>query len=820
MSKFIFIREVNLSEVGVRVLGKQAPGKVQKDSPELTVRPPVLSANTTERLLNRVVLRNRFSEIISVFSFVFLMSRAPLPPGVFPGAAPCVFAQRRDGFLIQIIIGMAVFAGTWSVTTISNALWLSLPLFFFNLFLSLCQLCRAHNTYRWYSYGVWSGWRLLTTLLRDGTPAAFYHTGIEIGVGLGLLIFFQLGFDFLANPGNISKWSMVGLAVLAGVGLGGTTGLSVYSLQVAEVALVFLLTTVTYLCGGGAGMIMGMIMAVISGLANGSLMLKLALFGMAGVLAVLFKDFGKWGTISGACIGFYLLSGQPQWGLAGNSQLLSWGGGLMGFALAPRRFFIWLSDYLPGQTQNTIERQQKLKETISNRLNGIAKIFEEIARDFNAESKENDFSQFDLYSLLDQVRVKNCQHCNQYEICWVKNFYTTYRELFDLMAGAELYGEVGMEHLKGKLRQTCYQQYKLITTVNHSFEKFQQNLFWQSKYENGKNLLTCQLQGMAAFITDLATEVTNDHLFKDGFEAGIKYSLNRLGITAREVIVSAFGSEGLEIRICQKGCKRNRECQNLIAPMLENILGQKYMVWNKRCSLEAGYCYYVLIPAFRYDIATIVCRLPKNGNRYSGDNHSLHQLKDGHFVAILSDGMGHGPKAAEESRITVNVLERLLENGINRDFAIQMVNAMMSLRTPEETFATVDLTMIDLYTARAEFIKIGAAATYIKRGREVWSIKSTSLPVGILNTVDVERTVSQLQAGDLIIMATDGVVDSKADNGNKEDWLVRALSKVEVVGPEALGEYLLNLAKINQDGEPKDDMTVVVLQIDKRDNTP
>jgi stage II sporulation protein E len=808
----------------VGVLAKQAPSKVRKDDwPDLTIRRhSILSAGMAKFRLNRVILKDHIYKIVSIFLFVFLMSRVMLPPGVFPGAAAGVFAQRRGGFIVQIITGIAVFVGTCSVTTVSNALWLSIPLFFFSLFSSLCQPCKSSNTHGLYYYGVWSVWRLVTSLLREGTPAAFYYTGIEIGIGFGLLIFFQSGFDFLANPGKISKWSTVGLAVLAGVGLGGTSGMHIYSLQVAEVVLVFLLTTVAYLGGGGAGLVMGTIMTVISGLTNGSLILKLALFGMAGVLAVLFKDFGKWGTISGACVSFCLLSGQSQCGLAGSSQLLSWGVGMTGFALVPCRFLVRLSDYLPGQTQSAaiLERQQKLKETISNRLNGIAGIFEEIARDFNAKLKENEFCQLDLYALLDQVRVKNCQHCNQYEICWVKNFYATYRELFDLIAEAELYGEIGVEHLKGKLRQTCYQQYKLITTVNHLFEKFQQHLFWQGKYENGKNLLTYQLQGMAAFMTDLAAEVANDHLFKDGFEASIKYSLNRLGIATKEVAVSAFGSEGLEIKICQKGCKRNRECQNLIVPMLENILGQKYMVWNKRCYLETGYCYYVLIPEFRYDIATAVCRLPKNGNRYSGDNHSLHQLKDGHFVAILSDGMGHGTKAAEESRITVNVLEHLLENGINRDFAIQMVNAMMSLRTPEETFATVDLTMIDLYTGKAEFIKIGAASTYIKRGREVWSIKSTSLPVGILNTVDVERTVSQLQAGDLIIMATDGVVDSKADNGNKEDWLVRALSKVEVVGPEALGEYLLNLAMINQDGEPKDDMTIVVLQIDKQDDRP
>jgi stage II sporulation protein E len=805
----------------VGVLTEQAPSKIQKYYwPDLAENPPVFQTRSSQFTMSHLNFKASLIKYVTNFLFVLLMSRAMLPVGIFPGAAPCVFAQRRSGYLSQILNGIAVFIGTFSVTNFANAMWVSLSLFFLNLFLLLCQPAKRTGTQGLSFFGVWTVLRLLTALISERTPTAFYHTGIEIGIGLGLMIFFQFGFDFLANPAKISKWSTIGLAVIAGVVLSGTTGMQIHSLQVAEVALVFLLTTVAYLGGGGAGLVMGIIMAAISGLTNGALVTKLALFGMVGVLAVVFKNFGKWGTIGGACASCYLLSHQLCWGLAGNTQLLSWGVGMAGFALMPRRFFVRISDYLPEQVENAsiLERQQKLKEIISERLSGIANIFEEMAQDFNAETVENDLPKLDLYLLLDQVCVKNCKRCNGYEVCWEKNFYATYRELFDLVACAELYGEVNADHLKGKLRQNCYQQYKLLTTVNHLFEKFQQNLFWQRKYETGKNLLTYQLQGVATFMTDLAAEVTNDHSFKDGFEASIKYSLNKFGITAREVTVTAFGAEGLEIKICQKGCKRNRECQNLIAPMLINILGQKYMVWSKQCYLEAGYCHYVLIPEFKYEVLTTVCRLPKNGNRYSGDNHALHQLKDGHFVAILSDGMGHGPKAAEESRITVSVLERLLENGISRDFAVQMVNSMMSLRTPEESFATVDLTMVDLYTAKAEFIKIGAAATYIKRGREVWSIKSTSLPVGILNTVDMERTVSQLQAGDLIIMVTDGVVDSKADCSNKAEWLVRALSKVEVVGPEALGEYLLNLAKINQDGEPKDDMTVVVLQIDKQED--
>ena len=123
---------------------------------------------------------------------------------------------------------------------------------------------------------------------------------------------------------------------------------------------------------------------------------------------------------------------------------------------------------------------------------------------------------------------------------------------------------------------------------------------------------------------------------------------------------------------------------------------------------------------------------------------------------------------------------------------------------------------LDLYNGHAEFIKIGAASSFVKRGKEVWSIKSTSLPAGILNSVDLERTIVTLQPGDLIIMATDGVIDSKVNHSDKEDWMVRALRQVEVVGPEALGEYLLSLAKINQEGIPKDDMTVIVLQLQEK----
>jgi stage II sporulation protein E len=757
---------------------------------------------------------------LGLFFLAYVMSRVMLPEGIHPGAAPfLIVAQRSRKGRNLLMTGAGVLWGILEVYGMNNIVWngsalliVSLSRFFFS------GIKRTILRELWL-FGVWVGLRLLITVIGHPKSGALNNVVFELGVSLILLFLFQIGHHCLTHPFKILKRSFLGLSLLIGICLAGTRNLQTGLVDFSEVLIVFVLTIASYIGGGGAGTMMGMLVGLVLGLRDDGLVTGMALYGIVGLFTGIMRDFGKWGLVLGGSAGLYLITRQPQFAWVGLQQYLSWGVGMSAFMLTPQQVWSQISGYFPeGDKARTVQRQEKLKEIISVRLNGVAKIFQEMAEEFSSATTQNVVAKTDLYTLLEQVSVKNCRHCNGYEVCWGKNFYSTYHEIFDLLASAELYGEVGPEHLKGKLGQRCYQQYKLLSTVNRLFEKFQTEFFWRRKFDMGKNMISGQLYGMSNFINELADEILNDDIFKEGFETSIKYGLNQLGISATEVAAVSFGTAGLEIRLAQKGCKKERECQNLIAPIVSNIIGERYMVWNKHCYQQEGLCRYSLIPEHRYEIRTTVCKLPKNGNEYSGDNHALHQLKDGHFVTILSDGMGHGRKAGEESRITVNLLERLLEHGISRDFAVKMVNSMMALRSPDESFATVDLSLIDLYNARAEFIKIGAASTYIKRGREILAIKSTSLPAGILNTVDVERTVTQLQSGDLVIMVTDGIVDSKPEQNDKEEWLVRALSKVEVVGPEALGEYLLNLARINQDGEPKDDMTVVVLQINKKED--
>ena len=85
--------------------------------------------------------------------------------------------------------------------------------------------------------------------------------------------------------------------------------------------------------------------------------------------------------------------------------------------------------------------------------------------------------------------------------------------------------------------------------------------------------------------------------------------------------------------------------------------------------------------------------------------------------------------------------------------------------------AAVDMALIDQYSGTCQFLKLGAACTYIKRGNWVECIKSTSLPMGVFQEVDMETITKKLYDGDFVIMVSDGIVDA-LDEPDKEEAMV------------------------------------------------
>lgn len=207
-----------------------------------------------------------------------------------------------------------------------------------------------------------------------------------------------------------------------------------------------------------------------------------------------------------------------------------------------------------------------------------------------------------------------------------------------------------------------------------------------------------------------------------------------------------------------------------------------------------------------------VAKLAKQGSVVSGDSHTIRENK-GQLMMLLSDGMGAGARAAMESSAALALLEKMLDLGFSIDKTIRLVNTVLVLRSPDEMFATLDLALINLYDGQAQLMKIGAAATFIKRGSRVAVIRSQSLPLGILHSIDVETEYEQLEPGDYVVMVSDGLLDARKDLDDKESWIQQFLSDCSEVDPQELAERLLQEASAFIRNDEHDDMTVMVARM-------
>ncbi|WKB37192.1 SpoIIE family protein phosphatase [Terrilactibacillus sp. S3-3] len=174
--------------------------------------------------------------------------------------------------------------------------------------------------------------------------------------------------------------------------------------------------------------------------------------------------------------------------------------------------------------------------------------------------------------------------------------------------------------------------------------------------------------------------------------------------------------------------------------------------------------------------------------------------------------MGNGERADSESSDTLKLLSKVLKSGINETVAIKSINSILSLRTTEEIFSTLDLAMIDLQDAKAKFLKIGSNPSFIKRGNSVRMVDAGNLPMGMIEDFDVDVINEQLKSGDLLIMS-DGIYDAPKHIENKEAWIKRKIREIQTDDPQDIADLILEEVIRAGDGFIEDDMTIVVSKI-------
>lgn len=212
-----------------------------------------------------------------------------------------------------------------------------------------------------------------------------------------------------------------------------------------------------------------------------------------------------------------------------------------------------------------------------------------------------------------------------------------------------------------------------------------------------------------------------------------------------------------------------------------------------------------------YKLSVGIAKCKKSDSVISGDNFINTKLDDGKYLLAISDGMGSGEKANSKSKKVINTLGNLLNTGLEKTSAVNVVNS--ALMTEEEVFATLDATIINLSDGSTEFIKVSSCPTYIKKENKVDMIQTAGLPIGILENMDIDLYGKNLGKGDLVVMVSDGIIDANTEYTPKELWITELLKAVKTDNAQRLADIIMQEAIDQNLGVAKDDMTVLVAKI-------
>ena len=217
----------------------------------------------------------------------------------------------------------------------------------------------------------------------------------------------------------------------------------------------------------------------------------------------------------------------------------------------------------------------------------------------------------------------------------------------------------------------------------------------------------------------------------------------------------------------------------------------------------------------KFKIQMVQVKTTKKGSEVSGDTSIQTQLHDGKVLMAISDGMGSGSNAKKSSSTVIKMLKRLLTTGFDKDISIGLINSSVNLNSNEETYATIDISIFDKKTGNIEFIKNGACPTFVKLGKKVETVKAVSLPAGIVENIDLVVYDKDLKGGEIIVMCSDGVLESNTELVNKEIWVKDLLENIETDDIQKIANILLQESIDNGLGIAKDDMTILIAKVEK-----
>lgn len=323
------------------------------------------------------------------------------------------------------------------------------------------------------------------------------------------------------------------------------------------------------------------------------------------------------------------------------------------------------------------------------------------------------------------------------------------------------------------------------------------------------------LNDVGELIEDFTNQLEQEVPIKKTAAAGIVDALALKGAGVKNLVMLKDKADRYEIYVNLRMNRGRLMTAEAVRQIVERETGLSLVLKDEsRNIVGRNYDIICMKEKPEFKCLTAVRRMSRYAGEISGDNFYIGNIMEGYELIMISDGMGNGSVAAAGSSVLIDALEELIAAGFEQDMSIKLVNSYLSDKNRGEHFSTLDMLLIDLHTGYGKIYKQGAATTFIRRGSWLELIKSTSLPVGVIDGAVCEHCSKKFYDKDMIVMVSDGILESMIVE-NKEDYMRELLDCFDGDTPEELVGYISESIKAQGGNRLKDDATIIACKLVK-----
>lgn len=668
-----------------------------------------------------------------------------------------------------------------------------------------------------------------------------YDLLVAITVSMVVYIFYKIFVNALGLITNYNEKmafsieEVLASSLLSSIALCALQDIQILGFSIRNVLSIFIVLVLGWKNGILVGTTAGATIGVTLGIIANSEPMVVASYAISGMIAGILNRFGRIGVICGFVLGNVVLSYVSN-GLISNlivfKEILIAGVALLA---VPRNINLKIENiigenkFLPIGVNRGLN---KSKETVS-KLNNVSKMVNEMAdtykdvaatvvdeQDIKEKNKQtfiaellNNIENMKENILYDSIENVEGEIVDEIFNKLLEKQFIKEKDLIKILAKNNNY-VVGFGEDEEKVDRDIE---KMTQAINSAYRIGKMNFVWSARLKEEKQNFESQLKGVSKAISNIAKNLDEENyaqeLFDDKKEQ-IALILKQKEILLQEISITKKDGGRFNVELYIEQNDRN-DIKDIILNILNKVLEEKMCVIEEKSVKKENCTKYVFMSDDKYILDIGHSIAIKDNMPVSGDSILNTKLKDGKYLIAISDGMGSGPEARKSSQIVTSMLKRLLNSGFERNTSISLINSSL-LNVSDEVFATLDIAIIDLYKGTIEFIKNGACPTYIKNSKRTQVIKSRTLPTGVVKEVSADVFDKDIEENDLIVMVSDGILDSNIEYKNKELWVKYLIEDINILNPQKVADIILNESIDNNFGKVKDDMSVIVCKFIKK----